>query len=261
VPRSLFIATALLILALALVPMIDGHIPGLLDSLRAPLSGLLARHGVGAAVALLYLEESGIPVLMPGDVFVMYIGHRAATEALQWLGFWLMVIAAVVMGATNLYVVSRRLGRHLAEGRLGVAVYLTPGRLQRAEQWFQRWGIWALILGRHIPGARIPITIAAGVLRVPYRMFAVSVAVSTAVWAALFLVVGGVVGDGVAVFLAAHRSTYVVLPALGLLLAAYLGIRLWSLRRPPQRTLEPVPKSNRCAEEGVVSRRVNEGPR
>lgn len=207
---------------------------------------------VGAAVALLYLEESGVPVVMPGDVFVMYIGHRLAGNALQWLGFWLVVVAAVLLGATNLYAVSRHLGRPLVEGRLGVAVHLTPERLQRAEQWLQRWGIWALIVGRHIPGARVPITITAGVLRVRYPIFAVSVAVSTAVWAALFLVVGGVAGNSVAAFVAAHRSTYLVLPALGLLLAAYLGLRLWSIRRPPLLAVRArPPRSRSWVEEGV----------
>ena len=42
----------------------------------------LRQHGPLAAVGLLYLEESGVPMPVPGDFFVMYLGHR---EAGDWM--------------------------------------------------------------------------------------------------------------------------------------------------------------------------------
>ncbi|HEY8816411.1 MAG TPA: hypothetical protein VIP57_15060, partial [Candidatus Dormibacteraeota bacterium] len=54
---------------------------------------------------------------------------------------------------------------------------------------------WTLVFGRHIPGFRVPLTVAAGILKLRYRVFAVSVAVSSAAWAGVFLLLGVLFGD------------------------------------------------------------------
>jgi membrane protein DedA with SNARE-associated domain len=118
------------------------------------------------------------------------------------------LIAVVVLGATNLFFISRRFGRRLAEGRFAEVVHLSPERLERAEKWFQRYGVVAIIFGRHIPGFRVPITVAAGVLRISYPLFAASVAVSTAIWAGIVIVIGINFGPRMEAFLRVHRETY-----------------------------------------------------
>ena len=195
------------------------------------LAGFLRQHGGKAAILLLYLEESGIPVPMPGDVLVSYIGLRSH-GTLAWIASWLAIIIAVAFGATNLYLVARRWGRPLVEGRLGNAFHLTPHGLHRAERSFARWGPFALILGRHIPGARMPITIAAGILRVRYPLFIGCVAVSTAIWAAILLVIGDVIGKQVAAIVHAHPVAYLLIPAVVLIMCGYFCLRLLRSRPP-----------------------------
>jgi len=53
-----------------------------------------------------------------------------------------VIIVVVVLGATNLYLISRRIGRRLLAGRLGAVLHVTPERLDQAERWFHRWGPW-----------------------------------------------------------------------------------------------------------------------
>jgi len=68
------------------------------------------------------------------------------------------------------------------EGRLGLLLHITPERPSSAERAFNRWGVVALVFGRHIIGRRVPLTVTAGILRIPYEVFASSVAVSSVVW-------------------------------------------------------------------------------
>src|SRR5258708_4556634 len=110
-----------------------------------------------AGVAILVSAAIVVSAILQGDV----PRHLAA-----WLTAWLGLIGVVVRGATNLFFISKRYGRRLAEGRLGEVVHLNSERLARAERWFKRYGVFAIIFGRHIPGFRVPITVAAGVLRV-----------------------------------------------------------------------------------------------
>jgi membrane protein DedA with SNARE-associated domain len=217
-PRTLAIVVPPLALAAILAVIL------LESDLSVDLAGLagsgvraVGRLSVPGSLLGLYLEESGVPLPVSGDVFVVYLGHHLAGSLPRLALVWLGLVAAVVAGSSNLYFISRRWGRRLAEGRLGLLLHLTPGRLAAAERWFDRWGAPAIIFGRHVFGFRVPVTVAAGVFRVPYHVFAISVAVSTAVWAAVWLWLGVVFGRQIAVFLAGHRWAYALL-LLGLAL-------------------------------------------
>jgi membrane protein DedA with SNARE-associated domain len=138
----------------------------------------------------------------------MYVGAHVPRNLASWIVAWLGLIAVVVAGATNLFFISRRFGRRLAQGRFAEVVHLSPERLDKAERWFEKYGVIAIIFGRHIPGFRVPITLAAGVLRVKYSVFAASVAVSTAIWAGIVLLVGINFGPRMGQFLRLHREMY-----------------------------------------------------
>ena len=183
------------------------------------------QNGPLGAVLALYAEESGVPVLLPGDVFVVYVGrHTSSTTG--WVIAWLVLIGGVVAGATNLYWISRRWGRGLLMGRTGRVLHLTPERLERAEAWFARYGVWALIFGRHIPGFRIPITVAAGTLEIRYPKFVASVAVSSAIWVEVFLLAGARYGRAVERFLLRNGHSYAIaIPILIVVVATIWGVR------------------------------------
>ncbi|MDP9325320.1 MAG: DedA family protein [Candidatus Dormibacteraeota bacterium] len=180
----------------------------------ASVRGILRTHGYLGAIGLLYVEESGIPVPAPGDVFVLYVGAHAPKQPLQWLAAFAGVIVAVLLGSSNLYLISRNFGRKLIEGRIGRVLHITPRRMAKAEGWFARWGIWAIIFGRHIPGFRVPITVGAGLFRVPYRRFAVGVVISTVLWAGFFMYMGLRFGARIEAFMLLHRETYWLIPVV-----------------------------------------------
>lgn len=161
------------------------------------IGGLLHEYGYLGGFALIYVEESGIPLFIAGDAFLVYVGHRLPDHLPIFVAAWLGFTLAVTLGATNLYLIARRYRRRLVEHRLALFLHVNPRTLEMAEQWFARFGPWALIFGRHIPGLRVPLTIAAGILHLPYHIFAISVAVSSSAWAAAFLALGAIFGDSV----------------------------------------------------------------
>jgi membrane protein DedA with SNARE-associated domain len=222
------------IAAVAVFAILEGDLPEVVGHGAAAVGFLLHRFGPAAAFTLLYLEESGVPMPMPGDVFVMYVGHHSDSSLLTLVAAWLGLIAVVVLGASNLYFVSRRWGRSIVEHRLAKLLHLTPARIDQAERWFGRWGVWTLVFGRHIPGLRVPLTVAAGIFRVRYRVFVASVAISTAVWAGFFLTLGAVFGGRISHLLNLHREGYVILPAAVVLaFGVYLLILLRRAGRRP----------------------------
>jgi membrane protein DedA with SNARE-associated domain len=221
----LLVVTAFLVLVVALP---RGYLPGPLGQAPTWFADWLQRFGVLAAGGLLAVEEAGIWLPIPTDVFVAYSGHVLAHVA------WLLPIAlagltaCALAGATVLYLISYRWGASIMYGELGRMAHLNPDRIHRAERWFLRWGYWAIIVARCLPGTRIPMSVAAGMFRVRYRVFAASVMISTAVWAAFFLVVGLTLGGTAMNFFQSHQNGYALaLISVVSLVLGYLLVRLF----------------------------------
>ena len=220
------------LLALIFLVIDDGNLLDAMGDVGPLTRALIHTFGGGAAFVLLYIEESGVPMVVPGDFVVMWVGHHVPREIAAWAGAWVGLVAAVVLGSTNLYLVSRKWGRQLLDHRLGRILHLTPERMARAEGWFDRWGAWALIFGRHVFGLRMPLTVAAGIFKLPYPVFALSVAVSAGVWIAMFLFLGVTLGGHVAQFLRVYRQAIVPI-GLAVLVVAVLVV---AARLLPART-------------------------
>src|SRR5260370_29928191 len=74
---------------------------------------------------------------------------------------------------------------------------MSQARIRCADQWSLCHAPWARLFVGSIPGFRVPLTVVAGILELPYRIFAISVAVSSAIWAGVFLALGVVFGSGI----------------------------------------------------------------
>jgi membrane protein DedA with SNARE-associated domain len=111
-------------------------------------------HQTGGLFLVIFFEELGIPLPVPGDVAIAYGGYLTTTGAIPYPMAYVAVVAGAVLGSACNLTISRRFGRPFVQ-RFGRYVGITEERMVRAEQIFKRWGPWAIILGRHIPGMRI----------------------------------------------------------------------------------------------------------
>ena len=232
--RALQIAAGLLVVVAAAIvlALLYGELPEFINPLGRELRSFMRQNQYLPGYLALYAEESGVPLPAPGDVFVMFVGAHIPRHWAAWIGAWLGLIIVVTFGATNLYLLSRRWGRRLATSQFAEYVHLSHERLERAERWFRRYGVLAIIFGRHIPGFRIPITVASGVFQVPWQLFAPSVAVSTAVWAGVMLFIGVNFGPRFAELLRAHTQIYFIWGAIvvGLVVSIFIRQRIRAAR-------------------------------
>jgi membrane protein DedA with SNARE-associated domain len=228
------VAVALIVILLVAVAIVEGDVPEDLTHIGSLVIGLLYRFGAAACLGLLYIEESGIPLPVPGDFYVAFMGRLYGHSLSTWLAAWIGIIIVVVAGASNLYWLARRWGPALLRHPVGRALHIDERHLDKAQGWFDRWGLWAIVFGRHIPGFRIAITVIAATMGVPYRVFAPSVAISTAIWAAVGMWLGATVGEAIGNVLFDRGWIYL----LGLLLlivvvavTLVVAWRRWSMSR------------------------------
>lgn len=215
---------------LALALSISDNVPGWLQepSWWRPLTHavriFVLQHQSSGLFLVIFLEELGVPLPAPGDAAIAYGGYLTTTGAIPYPLAYLAVVSGAVLGSACNLTISRKYGRPFIK-RFGKFVGVTEAKLARAERVFKRWGPWAIIVGRHIPGMRIVLSALSGILEVPYRVFIPCVLVSAAIWAAIFLEVGRRVGPRI-------REAFLIFPAhlipwlalgLVLLVIGYLG--------------------------------------
>ena len=155
-------------------------------------AGVVLQHQSSGLFLVIFLEELGIPLPAPGDVAIMYGGYLTTTGAIPYPLAYLAVVAGAVLGSACNLTISRKYGRPFIQ-RFGVR-RRDRGEAASGRSAFQRWGPWAIIIGRHIPGMRIVLSALSGILGVPYKVFIPCVFVSSLVWAAIFLEIGRRVG-------------------------------------------------------------------
>lgn len=195
--------------------------------------------GVGLLVAL----ESIFPPI-PSEVVLPLAGFLAGQGRLGLVAVVVWATAGSLVGALVLYRLGAALGTDRLK-RLTDRIPLMDARdVERAEAWFAHRGVWAVLLGRMIPGVRSLVSIPAGVQRMPLWLFSLLTVLGSAVWNVLFVGLGYLLGDRwtrVGEF--SDLINYVVIGGIVLVIAVLAGRRL--LRR--RHGLDPVTGAARGA--------------
>jgi len=121
------------------------------------------QYQTGGLFFVIFFEELGMPLPVPGDVAIAYGGYMTTTGAMQFPMAFLAVVVGAMLGSACNLTLSRRFGRPFIQ-RFDPYLGITDKRLAWAEQIFRRWGPWAIIVGRHIPGMRIVLSALSGIL-------------------------------------------------------------------------------------------------
>ena len=197
------------------------------------LQALVESNGLAVIAAVLFLEELGVPIPVPGDLLMLLAGIWVAQGRDP---LWLVLAVeegATVAGASLLFAGSRRFGRDLVH-RFGGLLHLGPETLARAEGQVARHGGWAIVVARLIPGFRIVTVIAAGTLGLPYRTFLPALALGGFLYLLAYTLLGVFVGPAVLAFL--ERLAIPVTALLSLAALGLLALAVHALERanPPR---------------------------
>jgi membrane protein DedA with SNARE-associated domain len=197
--------------------------------------------GIAFAVAL---ETIVAPI--PSEVILPMAGWKVSQSAadssvvepltgLPWNMLLAIVFATVgsVVGALVGYAIGAFGGRPLLD-RYGRYVGIGEDDLQRADQWFERWGALAVFAGRMVPLVRTFVSYPAGIARMPLGRFVLFSALGSLPWNAALIYAGFLVGENYPQIEAALRPWELVIYALVVGLAVILiGRWLWSRRNTP----------------------------
>jgi membrane protein DedA with SNARE-associated domain len=145
-------------------------------------------------IALLMFLENIFPPI-PSELIMPVAGYSAARGELN-LGLVILAgTAGSMLSALPWYYAGYVMGqariRYLA-GRFGRWLTVSPEDVDKAAIWFERYGGWAVLIGRLIPTIRTLISAPAGVTRMSMGRFLLLSTIGTTIWNVI-LTMGGYV--------------------------------------------------------------------
>jgi len=187
------------------------------------VSTLLERFPYVGLFLLLFLGEIGLP--FPEDATLMLSGFLIASGVTKLVPTFLVVYIGLLITDFSLYWDGKKYGRKVVEHRRLHRI-ISPERLLKLEDKFRKWGVWVILLGRHIVGIRAQVFLVAGVMKMPSVRFVLADAISAVFTVTIMLALGYFGGNSIQVIKkdAARFEQYAVL-VLFLLLAAWILYR------------------------------------
>lgn len=148
-------------------------------------------------VALLVAVENLFPPI-PSEIVLPFAGFVARDGKATLPGMILAATIGSIVGAWTLYGIAAWIGPERLERflvRYGKWLRLTPADVAKAERWFDRRAIVAVLVGRCVPLIRSLVSIPAGFRRMNFGVFTLYTAIGSAIWNTALVGAGYVLRD------------------------------------------------------------------
>jgi membrane protein DedA with SNARE-associated domain len=209
------------------------------------MTDLLAHYGLALIFVNVLVEQLGFPI--PAAPTLVVAGAMAAEGHLSATTVFVVAFTAARIADWSWYVAGRCYGQRIIS-LLGRVSPLPGGCLRESGDRFQRWGRFAVVFGKFVPGISMLMPPLAGAMGLSWSAYLAFGSLGTAIWA------GTAIGAGVLFHGEIDRLLGVMnglgliaFAALGVLLAGYVATKWWQrhgfhAQRPaaPQRTI-PLP--------------------
>ena len=212
------------------------------DFLNGPVRDLVTQiyEAVGYVGVALWVALESVIVPIPSELVLPFagflVGQGIAIEPIsgQPWSYWLTVLAGTVgatAGALIAYGIGALGGRPVLD-RWGRYIGISAADLDRAEGFFARHGVAASFFGRMIPVIRSLVSFAAGIARMPLGKFTLFTFLGSLPFTALLVFAGVQLGaNWEEVGAVLKRFEYVVLAVLGVIVLAWIWVRIIKPRR------------------------------
>ena len=200
-----------------------------------PLLDTLLRYGIVAVFVALMLTPLGLPV--PEEISLLVAGVLAANGHVAVPTALLVAYVGVTGGDVVAWTMGRRAGLH---PRGFIARLVGPEQIIQIEQFYERWGGWAIVIARQLPGTRLPAFFFAGASGISLTRFLLIDGIAAIFTTSVYFLLGYVFAediDGVLLWVDRFRSGSSTFALLGIV--AFVSWIWWRRRKKRLRTKQP----------------------
>jgi membrane protein DedA with SNARE-associated domain len=144
------------------------------------LINLVGSWGLAAIFVTMTAESAGVPI--SSEIVVPLGGALASQGKLNFVLVVAVSSLANLTGSLIAFYLTRRYGERVVLSRAGRWLGLSKGHLRLANRFFDRFGLWAVFIGRLLPIVRTYISFPAGVSKMGYLWFSVATLAGAIPW-------------------------------------------------------------------------------
>jgi len=143
------------------------------------------------------------------------------------LPYW-FAIAVTILGIfvvdMSIFLLGKYVGRPVIE-KVTCRWFIKENDVQSAENTFKMRGVEIIFLARFLPGARLPVYLVAGILKVNFTFFLTYFFLAISIWAPLLIWLSAFVGEPILDYIKTYQN-YALWVFMGLMLFIYLIVKL-----------------------------------
>lgn len=192
------------------------------------IENVINQVGYVGIVILMFIENIFPP--LPSEIIMPFAGFATRQGDLSIQGVILAGTLGSELGAIALYGISYRVGEERVKAWVeqhGHWIGVSADDIDKGDRWLQKYGLFAMFIGRLIPGVRSAVCVPAGIARINPIGFIIATTLGSAIWTGLLTYAGYALGENyeqISTYL--DPISYVVLG--GLLL--FFIYRVWQAR-------------------------------
>lgn len=181
-------------------------------------------------VFLMIALENVFPPI-PSEVVLTFGGFMTTKSDLTVMGVVLAATLGAIAGAIILYLIGLLLNVDQMEkiiDRWGHILKLKREDIQKADHWFDRYGVWTVFFCRMIPIVRSLISIPAGMARMNMLLFLIFTSLGTLIWNIILVNLGAAFGEAwtkVLEYMSIYSSVFYAIFAILFILVVFWYVR------------------------------------
>lgn len=193
------------------------------------ITDLMSQYGYMGIFLLIALENIFPPI--PSEVILTFGGFMTTTTSMSVIGVVAVSTIGSVAGAVILYGIGLVMNVNRLEkivDKWGHILRITNKDVHRADDWFDKYGVWTVFFCRLIPLIRSLISIPAGMSHMNFWVFLLFTIAGTLIWNTILVNLGAALGsswDTILGYMDIYSRVVYVLMALLLIVFVVLFIK------------------------------------
>lgn len=191
----------------------------------------LLHYGSFALFGLLALGIIALPV--PEETLLVFTGYLIQNGTFNPVSAFIAAYFGSIVGITGSYLIGHTGGLYIIK-KYGSYVGLSEEKMNKAHNWFERYGKWVLFIGYFVPGVRHFTGIFAGVADLEYHHFALYAYSGAFFWVTTFISIGYFFGTyNQALFELVESNMETILTCSVVAILLFIGIKKWKINSTP----------------------------
>ncbi len=160
-----------------------------------PIISLISSFSYFGIFIAAFVETIFPPI--PSELIFPLAGFVSFKSNYNYFQIFLMSVSGALgstIGAVLIYFLSYKIGR-AAVLKVGKYLLINENKVKKSEDWFERYGVYAVFLGRLAPGIREIISVPAGIAKMNFTKFIIFTFAGSLTWSTFLVFLGYAFGN------------------------------------------------------------------